>query len=56
MLEWIDRGIATRLGKKSELEALSKIIEEGAAKHPANDHLKLLKENVRDAYLGLSVA
>ena len=55
MLEWIDRGIATRLEKKSELEALSKIIDDGVSKHPSNEHLKMLKENVRDAYLGLAV-
>ena len=56
MLEWIERGIPTRLEKKTELEALSKLIEEGASKHPSNEHLKLLRENLRDAYLGLAVA
>lgn len=56
MLEWIDKGISTRLEKKAELEALSKIIDDGGSKHPGNNRIKLLKESVRDAYLTLAVA
>lgn len=56
MLEWVDKGISTRLEKKAELEVLSKIIDEAGSKHPANNHIKLLKESVRDAYLSLAVA
>lgn len=55
MLDWVDRGIPTRIEKKAELESLSKIIDEAVSKHPSNDHLKLLKENIRDAYLALAV-
>jgi hypothetical protein len=55
MLEWIDKGISTRLEKKAELEALSKIIDEAGSKHPANNPIKVLKESVRDAYLSLAV-
>lgn len=56
MLEWIDHGIATQLDKKVELETLAKTIDDGASKHPTNDHLKTLKAKVQDAYLHLAVA
>lgn len=55
MLDWINRGIATRLEKKTELEELSKVIDEAAVKHPANVHIRTLRENIRDTYLSLAV-
>jgi hypothetical protein len=55
MLEWIERGIASRNEKKAEIELLMQIIDEGASKHPSNDHLKVLREHVKHSYLSLAV-
>lgn len=55
MLEWIERGIPNRSDRKSELEDLQTIVEEGVRKHPKNSHLKSLKQKVQDVYLSMAV-
>jgi hypothetical protein len=54
-LAWSKRGLLNVEDQKIFLTSLLKVLDDGVGKHPNNDELKTLRDNVKGEYLNLAL-